>query len=149
MPTYAINKRAAFDYEILEKLEAGLVLTGQEVKSIRAGHGKLTGSFVTFHGSEARLTNFHLPPYRYASHLEGYDPEQSRRVLLKKKQIDYLRGRAEADGLTIVPLSLYTSGRKIKMAIGLAKGKKKYDKREAIKKREIQKEMDRGKKSLQ
>lgn len=144
MPVYAENKRAKFDYEILEKLEAGLVLTGQEVKSIRAGHGKLTGAFVTFHGTEARLTNFHLPPYRYASHLEGYDPEQSRRVLLKKKQIDYLRGKALADGLTMVPLSLYTSGRRIKMEIGLCKGRKKYDKREAIKKKDIQKELRRA-----
>lgn len=144
MPTYVTNKRARFDYEILETAEAGLVLTGQEVKSIRAGHGKLIGAFVTFRGIVPMLTNFHLPAYRFAGLLPDYDPEHSRQLLMKKKEINQFRGKVEEEGLTIVPLSLYTKGRLIKLEIGLARGKKKYDKREAIKKKEVKREMERS-----
>lgn len=141
MAVYGENKKARFDYEILETLEAGLVLTGQEVKSIRNGHINLKGSFVTFHGDEALVINVHITKYRHASALPSYDPERSRKLLLKKKQINYLRGKTQELGLTIVPLSVYTSGSHIKMEIGIGKGKKKYDKRESIKKREVEREM--------
>jgi len=144
MPQLAQNKKARFDYEILETYEAGLVLSGQEVKSIRAGGAKLTGSFVTFHGEQARLTNASIGKYAYAGNAESYDPTQSRKLLLKKKELHYLRERTEEKGLTIIPLSLYTKGSKIKIEIAIVRGKKKYDKKEAIKKRDVQREMKRA-----
>ncbi len=143
MPRIVTNKRARFDYEILETFEAGLVLTGQEVKSARLGNVKLTGSYVTIGHNGARLLNARISPYPFAGHLEGYEPEQSRQLLLKAKQIDYLREKSATEGLTIVPVSLYTKGRHLKLEIGLARGKKKYDKRASIKKREIDREIAR------
>ncbi|MBU0660939.1 SsrA-binding protein SmpB [Patescibacteria group bacterium] len=140
MPTLAKNKKAFFDYTILEKFEAGLVLTGQEVKSLRTGNIRLTGAYVTFHKDSPQLTNVHIPLYKYASPKEEYDPERSRALLLKKKEIAYLRGKTQEKGLTIVPLSVYTKGRKIKIEIGIAQGKKQYDKRRAIQKRDQQRE---------
>ncbi len=143
MPTYSTNKKVKFDYEILDEIEAGLVLTGQEVKSIRTGHISLKGSFVTIKGDEAWLTNVHIPKYKFAGNVKDYDPEQSRKLLLKKKEIDYLRGKSMERGLTIVPLSVYTRGRHVKVKIGIGKGKKKHDKRASIKKRELKRETDR------
>lgn len=143
MPSFATNKRARFDYEILETYQAGLVLTGGEVKAIRSGNVKLTGSFVTFRGDEAKVTNMHIGKYRYAGDAKPYDPTRSRTLLLKKKEIAYLRGKMTEDGLTIVPLSVYTKGSQIKMDIGVGRGKKKYDKRETIKRRDIDREMAR------
>lgn len=144
MPTIVKNKRAYFDYEILEKFEAGLVLTGQEVKSARLGHVKLTGAYVTIGHTGASLLNARISPYPFAGRLEGYDPERSRKLLLKDKEIKYLHEKSAAEGLTIVPVSLYTRGRHLKLEIGLAKGKKKYDKRASIKKREVDREIKRN-----
>ncbi|MFH1286405.1 MAG: SsrA-binding protein SmpB [Candidatus Magasanikbacteria bacterium] len=143
MPTLAKNKKARFDYEILDTLEAGLVLSGQEVKSIRNGGAKLTGGFITFHKEKPVLTNAHISKYKHAGSLENYDPSQPRIVLLKDKEIRYLRGKLEEKGLTIVPLSLYTKGRRIKLGIGIAKGKKKYDKRRTIKDKELKRKLGR------
>lgn len=140
MPTYATNKKAHFDYEILEKFEAGLILTGQEVKSVRNKQIKLTGSFVTIHNDEALLTNAHIPLYTHAVE-KNYDPTHTRKLLLKAKEIRYLREKLQEKGLTIVPISVYTKGRKIKLEIGVGKGKKKYDKRRVIKDREQNREM--------
>jgi len=136
MATYSINKKATFDYEILEKFEAGLVLLGHEVKSIRSGGVSLKGGYITFHKNDALLTNVHIPRYKYAGNLEGYDPEQSRKLLLTKKEINYLKGKSQEKGLTIVPLALYNKGRHIKLELGIARGRKKYDKRRVIKERE-------------
>ena len=144
MPTYAANKKAHFEYEILEKKEAGLSLLGMEVKSVRAGQVKLTGAFVTFHHTKALLTNAHIGRYRFSSPSLAYDPLRSRTLLLRKKEIDYLRGRTQEDGLTIVPLSIYTKGRQIKLEIAVCRGKKKFDKRASIKKRELGRELSRG-----
>lgn len=144
MAVYASNKRATYDYEILEKIEGGLVLTGNEVKSIRTGHAKLGGAFVTFHHGEAMLTNAHIAPYRYALKDPLYSPTQPRKILLHQKQLLYLQQKSREAGLTIVPLSLYTKGRQIKIAIALAKGKKKVDKRQSIKKRELDREVRRA-----
>lgn len=146
MPVYAENKQARFDYNIMDTLEAGLVLTGPEVKSVRASQINLKGAFVTFHGNQTLLTNAHISKYKYARALPGYDPDRSRSLLLKKKEIAYLRGKSQEKGLTIVPLSVYTKGRHIKVTIGLAQGKKKYDKRRVIKDRELKREMDRQRK---
>lgn len=143
MPSYATNKKARFDYEILETLQAGLVLSGMEVKSIRNGHISLKGAFITFHNNDAYLTNAHISKYKYTGKAPDYDPEQSRKVLLKKKEINQLRGKMQEEGLTIVPLSIYNKGRRIKMEIAVCRGKKKYDKREAIKKRDARKEIAR------
>lgn len=143
MPTYAVNKKAFFDYEILQKYEAGLVLSGPEVKAIRTQGVSLKSGFITFHGNNAFLTNIHIPKYKFAGNLKNYEPERSRKLLLKTKEINYLRGKSEEKGLTIVPLSLYTKGRQIKLEIAVVRGKKKYDKRETIKKRELNREIGR------
>ncbi|MFA7314304.1 MAG: SsrA-binding protein SmpB [Candidatus Magasanikbacteria bacterium] len=143
MPQYATNKKARFDYEILETLEAGLVLTGAEVKSTRNKQIKLTGSFVTFHDSGAYLLNTHISKYKYAS-IEGYDPERSRKILLNKKQIAYLTEKMHEKGLTIIPLSVYTKKRKIKVEIGICRGKKQFDKKRVLKKRQENRDIKRA-----
>ncbi len=147
MTIYASNKKAKFDYEILETVEAGLVLSGMEVKSIRTGHISLKGAFVTFHNNSAFLTNVHISKYKYAGKVLNYDPERSRKLLLKKKEIDHLRGKSLERGLTIIPISVYTKGRHIKIEIAVCRGKKKYDKREDIKKQDIKRKMDKITKS--
>ncbi|PIT86797.1 MAG: SsrA-binding protein [Candidatus Magasanikbacteria bacterium CG10_big_fil_rev_8_21_14_0_10_43_6] len=144
MPTYATNKKARFEYDILETLEAGLVLTGQEVKSLRTKNTKLLGSFITFHNTDAFVTNLHIPTYPYAGHLPNYDPERSRKLLLKKKEIAYLRGKSAEKGLTIIPLSIYTKGRVIKLQIAIVRGKKLHDKRRTIKDRDQKRESRRA-----
>lgn len=143
MSTLSSNKKARFDYTILDTYEAGIVLSGQEVKSVRSGAARLTGTFVTFHGNIPMLTNAFIPPYKHASHLEGYVPDVSRRILLKKKEINYLRGKLQQKGLTIVPLSLYTKGQRLKLEIGLAQGKKTFDKRRILKERDGKREIAR------
>jgi len=143
MPSLAENKKALFDYEILEKIEAGLVLRGYETKSAKAGHINLKGSYVTFHGPNALLTNAHIGLYKPAGKMDDYDPTQSRRLLLKKKEIDYLRAKSQEKGLTIVPIRVYTKQRFIKVEVGVARGKKQYDKRETIKNRDLNKEVKR------
>lgn len=143
MPTYADNRKAAFDYEVLEKFEAGLVLTGMEVKSIRTGHISLKGAFITFHGNEPMLTNAHIAKYKYAGKSLDYEPEKGRKILLKKREINQIRGKMQEKGLTIVPLSVYTKGRHIKIEIAVCRGKKKYDKRASIKEREMKVELRR------
>lgn len=144
MTTYAENKKLRFDYEILETFEAGLRLTGQEVKSIRTQSVSLKGGFVTFHNNFAYLINVHIPPYKHAGPMPGYDPLQNRVLLLKKREFEYLKEKSQEKGLTIAPLSLYTKGRHIKLEIALVRGKKQFDKRESIKKREINREIHRS-----
>jgi SsrA-binding protein len=136
MGTLAVNKRANFDYFISDKYEAGLVLSGQEVKSIKMGHISLKESFVTVKGSELYLTNAHVTPYKQAGELKNYEPTQPRKLLLKKSEIKHLTGKVRIQGLTLVPIRVYTRKRLIKLEFGLGKGKKKYDKREDIAKRE-------------
>lgn len=145
--TLADNRKALHDYEILEKFQAGLVLTGQETKSIKSGHLSLKGAYVTFHGGDAYLTNAHVTKYKQAGNLKDYDPTHSRRLLLRKKEIRYLQGKLQEKGLTIVPLSVYTKNRFIKVEIAIARGKKQYDKREALKKRDTQRELRQALKS--
>ncbi len=148
MPTLAQNKKALFDYDILEKIEAGLELSGAETKSAKAGNISLKGAFVTFHGDEANLTNANISKYGAAGPQSDYDPTRSRRLLLHKKQINYLRGKALEQGLTIVPISVYTRNRFIKLEIAVARGRKQYDKREVIKKRDLDKEVKRSLKQI-
>lgn len=136
----AENRKARFEYEVLEEYEAGLVLTGQEAKSAKNGGLNLTGSFVSFHNNEAFLTNASISPYGKAGPQPEYDPTHSRKILLHKKQMYVLRDKVHEEGLTVVPLRVYTKGRFIKVALALARGKKKFDKRAAIKKREFRRE---------
>jgi SsrA-binding protein len=143
MPTYTKNKKIHYSYEIQEKLEAGLVLTGAETKAIRSETIRLKGSYVSLLENEAWLVNAHIPHYRYAGNAADYDPERPRKLLLKSKEIAYLQGKSAEKGLTIVPLSVYSSGRHIKLEIGVARGKKIHDKRADLKKRDIERDMRR------
>ena len=143
MPALAENKKAFFDYEILEKYEAGLELTGQEVKSAKMGQINLKGSYVTFHNGKAYVLNMHINKYKAAGSLPDYDPTRTRQLLLRKKEIAYLQTKSMEKGLTIVPLQVYTKQRYLKIEIAVARGKKTYDKRAVIKERDMKKEMDR------
>lgn len=150
MPTLAINKKASFDYEFLEEYEAGLVLLGHEVKSAKSGQASLKGAYVVMKGATGRtsLPEFHLlnariAAYKQAGELPGYDPERSRKLLLTKNEIKRLLGKFQEKGLTLVPLRLYTKGSLIKLAFALGRGRKKFDKREVIKKREIKRDIQR------
>jgi SsrA-binding protein len=143
MPTLAINKRANFDYDISDTYEAGMVLYGHEVKSIKTGHISLKGAFVTIKRSSRKspqffLTNSFVPPYIHASQIDNYDPNRSRQLLINKKEIKYLIGKTGEQGLTLVPIKIYTKRSLIKLAFGIGKGKKKFDKREDIKKKDVE-----------
>ncbi len=137
------NKKAFFDYHILERIEAGIELSGKEVKSIRSGKISLSGAFVSIRKGEAYLVNANIAPYQPKNTPEEYNPKKERRLLLKKKELDSLYGKMKEGGVTLVPLSIYTKGNFLKLELGIVKGKKKYDKREAIKKREIDREIKR------
>ncbi|MBU1349737.1 SsrA-binding protein SmpB [Patescibacteria group bacterium] len=140
-----INKRANFDYEIKEKYEAGLVLLGHEVKSVKTGHINLKGSYVTVKQNDKKklpelyLISAHISLYKHAGMIKDYNPTRPRKLLLKKKEIQHLIGKKQEQGLTLVPLKIYTKHGFIKLEFGIGKGKKKVDKREAIKKRETAK----------
>ena len=145
--SYANNKRAHFDHEVLETLEAGLVLLGTEVKSIRAGRAKLEGGYVVVRGGEAYLVGASIPAWQVANASKQYDPERPRKLLLKEKELLKLERDTDKQGLTAVALSLYNAGRNIKLSVGIAKGKKKADKRESIKARDVKREIERTLKS--
>jgi SsrA-binding protein len=139
MKSLAKNSRAHFDYDIKDTFTAGLVLTGPEVKSVKAGNTSLTGSYVTVSPGAVSLINCHIGPYKYAPN-EGYNPTHSRSLLLNKAEIDKLLGKEK--GLTIIPLEIFEGSRGlVKIRIGLGKARKKTDKREYIKKRESSKEI--------
>ncbi len=137
------NKKAYYDYEILEKFEAGLVLQGQEVKSIRKGHINLAGSYVVFKQGEPYLIGAKIPAYQPKNAPADYNPERARKLLLNKKEINELLGKSNEKGFSLVPLKVYAKDGRIKLEFGLAKGKKKYDKKEKIKKRDTEREMNR------
>jgi SsrA-binding protein len=143
MPNIATNKRAHFDYEILEHFEAGLVLTGMEVKSVKTGHISLKGSFVTRKDNELYLTNASIPLYKFAGEVKNYDPTRPRKILLKKSEIKSLIGKMAVQGLTLVPISVYTKKRLLKLEFGVGKGKKKFDKRNDITKKEVKRKIER------
>jgi len=135
----AKNKKALFGYEILEIYEAGLVLKGYEVKSIKAGRMSLKGSYVVIRGGELWLLNASIPPYQPKNTPKDYNPEHSRKLLLTKKEINSLIGKSKQKGLTLVPLEAYNRHRRVKLKFALAKGKKKFDKREALRKKDSDK----------
>lgn len=144
MAEYISNPKANFDYEILETIEAGIVLTGQEVKSIRNGKASIKGSYVKIINNEAFLIGAIISPYQPSNTPTNYDPQKSRKLLLSKKQISVLIGTSRAHGLTLIPLKVYDKNKRIKLLLGIARGKKVYDKREVIKKRDIARAKQRG-----
>lgn len=138
------NKKAYFDYEILEKFNAGIELKGFEVKSLRNKRGSLIGSRVIIRGSEAFVVGMEIPPYQAKNTPKEYDPQRTRKLLLTKKEISYLEGKSRERGLTLIPLKLYNIKGLVKLEFGVAKGKKKYDKREKIKERETKRKIERS-----
>jgi SsrA-binding protein len=136
MPTLVDHKKARFDYEIMEKIEAGIELSGFEVKSLKQGQGSLEGSYVIVRGGEAYAVNIFVPPYQENNTPPGYEPRRNRRLLLTKEEIARLADIEAGRGLTIIPISIYNKGNLIKVSVAVVKGKKKYDKRETVKKRE-------------
>ncbi|MBI2096671.1 MAG: SsrA-binding protein SmpB [Candidatus Sungbacteria bacterium] len=145
MEPYATNRKASFDYEILETYEAGIELFGFEVKAIRSGRIMLSGAFAVPRGSELWLTNATIPPYQAANTPRSYNPERPRRLLLHKSEIATLIGKSRQGGLTLIPLRVYSKNRKIKLLLGVARRKKAFDKRQKIKKRDMEREAEREK----
>lgn len=141
MAEIAKNKRAYFDYDIIEKMEAGIELKGFEVKAIKSGRVNLSGSYVVINNNEARLLNADVPAYQPGNTPDNYDSKRTRRLLIKKSEIKNLIGKTAEKTLTIVPLRVYLKKSLIKLEIGLAKSRKKFDKREVIKKREVEREI--------
>ena len=138
MPTLAFNKRAHYDYIITDKYEAGLVLLGCEVKSIKTKHISLKGSYVTVKRASGKLPelfliNAHIPLYKKASTIKKYEPTRSRQLLLHRNQIKRLIGKKKEQGLTLVPIKVYTKRNLLKLEFGIGRGKRKIDKREVIK----------------
>jgi SsrA-binding protein len=136
------NRRARHEYHILESLEAGLILTGSEVKSVRAGGVSLNEAYARFRGGEAWLLGMHIPPYKEAS-FSNAEPNRPRKLLLHKEQIVRLQSRVAEKGLTIVPLRLYFTRGMAKVQLGLVRGKKLWDKRADVAKRDVQREIAR------
>ena len=136
----AQNKKARYDYHILEVYEAGLVLTGSEVKALRKGQCQLKDSYIDIHNGQMFLLSVHISKYLESSY-NNHEPERPRKLLMHKKQIHRLQGSIKQKGLTIVPLKVYFKSSKAKVEIGVVKGKKLYDKREVIKQRDVQREI--------
>lgn len=135
----ASNKKALHEYFVLQKMEAGIALTGTEVKSLREGAVNLKDSYVSFERGEAFLTGAHISPYAHGNR-ENHDPERTRKLLLHRREIEKLRSQVVEKGLTIVPLRLYFKGGRVKAEIAVVRGKKLFDKRESEKKRELDRE---------
>ncbi|MBU2101189.1 SsrA-binding protein SmpB [Patescibacteria group bacterium] len=144
MKELAKNKRAYFDYQILEEFEAGIELLGFETKAAKSGKISLSGSYARLIDNQVQLVGADIAPYQPNNTPKGYDPERTRRLLLTKKEIKYLTGKMNESGLTVVPLKAYIKGRLVKVSLGLAKSKKKHDKREIIKKRDVDEEIRRS-----
>jgi SsrA-binding protein len=138
------NRQAGHDYTIEDNFTAGLELSGFEVKSLKAGHGSLAGAYVTIHDNQAWLRNATIPPYQAGNTPADYEPTRERRLLLHKAEIQELLASTNQPGLTIVPISLYNNNGLVKLEIGIARGKKKYDKRETIKKRDTERDLKRS-----
>jgi SsrA-binding protein len=136
------NKKAYHDYFVEESFEAGIVLVGTEVKSLRAGKAQLVDSYAVFHGEELFLLNAHISPYSHAAR-DNHDPTRSRKLLMHKKELQRLMGKVNEKGLSLVPLKLYFKNGRVKVAIGLVKGKKLYDKREVMKQKAMNKDVER------
>lgn len=145
VPTrYAENRKARFDYETLESFQGGLVLEGQEVKSIRQGGARLDGAYLVISRGELWLIGAHIRTYAKAGNIENYNPDRSRKVLVQGKELAYLAGKTQEKGLTLVPFSLYPSGHRIKVSFSVCRGRKAHDKREKLKNRDLDRELQRN-----
>lgn len=144
MPNYASNREAFHNYEILEKIEAGIVLTGAEVKSVKGGNVSLKGAYAAISNGQLELLNMHIGHYKPAGANQTIDTDRSRRLLVKRSDIDRLVGKIHSAGLTLVPLSVYSKSGLVKIELGLGKGKKAYDKRQSIKKRDVKRQIGRA-----
>jgi SsrA-binding protein len=138
-----VNKKVHLNYEILDKYEAGLELLGTEVKSLRAKQGSLDGAHVIVRGDEVFLVGAYIPPYQSGNVGKEYDPQRTRKLLLTAKEVAELAGTEKQKGLTIVPISVYNKGRFLKLSLGVGRGKKKFDKRQDLKKRDVEREIGR------
>jgi SsrA-binding protein len=138
---YLRNKKASFDYQFLETYECGVELLGTEVKSVRAGHGSLSGSYVTVFGGDLVLMGAHIPAWQEKNTDHGFDPYRTRKLLVHRKELAELKIAADTKGLTLVPISMYSKNRLIKLQIAVAKGKKLFDKRESIKESDLDREL--------
>ena len=143
MKVVAQNRRAKYDYEIIDKVEVGIVLTGQEVKSCRQGNMNLAGSYVSLLGGKPMLKNASIAAYQYASGLENYNPDRDRQLLMKKAELKKIESQLAEKGVSLIPMEV-RAGRFIKVLLGLGKGKKKLDKRQSIKEREMSRKMKKG-----
>jgi SsrA-binding protein len=139
----ATNRRARHEFEILETVEAGLVLRGTEVKSLRESQVTFKDAYATIRNNEAWLRGCHINPYSHGTDA-NHDPERDRKLLLHKREINRLDGKIAERGLTLIPLRLYLKGGRVKLELGLARGRKTHDKRSAIKEREVRREMDKA-----
>jgi len=145
MPTLALNKKASFDFQLLEKYEAGLVLFGHEVKALRAGQASIKGAYISIRTknavSELYLIGAQISLYKQAGQMPDYNQTRERKLLLKKHEISHLLGKNKEEGLTLIPLKIYTNHSFLKLEFAVAKGKKQYDKRESIKKRDVERQL--------
>ncbi len=139
----ATNRQASFRFELLDKLEAGIVLKGTEVKALRTGGGQIKDGYATIRDGELWLHNVHIPPYGPAAR-DNHEPERDRKLLLHRRQLERLMGQTKEKGLTLVPTRIYFSGSNAKVEIALARGKDRFDKRESIKARESKRDMERA-----
>jgi len=137
-----VNKRARFDYEILETVEAGIVLNGPEVKSLRLGRGSLVDAFVQVRSGEAYLVNMTIPKYEFTD-VREYEPTRTRKLLLHKKEIFALDQKTDGQNLTLIPVEIYSKGSNFKVLVGLARGRKQYSKKDLLKKRDIERDTQR------
>jgi len=144
MPALLENKKAYFNYEILEKYEAGLELYGFEVKSLKNRQGNIAGGRVLIRGGEAYVVGMEIPPWQSKNAPKDYEPGRTRKLLLHKSEISHLAGKSEERGLTAVPLRVYTQRGRVKIEVAVVRGKKKFEKREKIKKRDVEKELGRS-----
>ena len=143
MAVFVDNRKAHFNYTVEDTYEAGIELYGFEVKSIKKGQGNINSAFCIIRGGEAYIIGMHIPPYQPNNTDPTYDPNRTRKLLLSKKDIKRLGEKDDTKGLTLIPLSLYSKGRYIKVSVAIARGKKIFDKRETIKSRDLDREMSR------
>lgn len=143
----ADNRKARHDYEIVETFEAGIVLTGSEIKSVRAGRVNLRGSYAKVYNDEVYLYDAHISPYEQSGIYFNHEPTRPRKLLLHRREISRIDGLIRQKGMTLVPLKMYFKGRRAKIELGVARGKKSYDKREDIAKRDAQRDIERAMKS--
>jgi SsrA-binding protein len=142
--TVVSNRRASHDYEILERFEAGMVLTGAEVKSVRGGHGSLAEAFGRVRDGEVWVEGFHIPPYEQQMDKKRYDPVRPRKLLLHRREIERLVGKVAEKGLALVPLRVYFAHGIAKMELGLGRGRRQFEKRQAIAEREHRREIEQA-----